>query len=120
MMNKEEYDEKSLALTRKIHEIEWLEEDVLSMKRRHEHAVSDLQSEFHHLSRAVDSLLNQAPEEYAGKYKDVQANADLTRQMDRYADEHLEQVSVYTMNVRRQLDDKREDYIKERNRLKWE
>lgn len=36
VMIKGESEDKFLALTQQINQLEWLEEDLLSMKRRHE------------------------------------------------------------------------------------
>ncbi|WOK45405.1 hypothetical protein [Streptococcus equi] len=40
--------------------------------------------------------------------------------MDRYVDEHLDHVSIYTMGVRRRLERDKEELIGERSRLRWE
>lgn len=120
VMIKEESEDKFLALTQQINQLEWLEEDLLSMKRQHEQAVSELQADCRHLSFALESLLNHMPEDYAGKYAEQEANDHLLRQMDRYVDEHLDHVSTYTMGVRRQLERDKEELIGERSRLRWE
>lgn len=114
VMIKEESEDKFLALTQQINQLEWLEEDLLSMKRQHE------QADCRHLSFALDSLLNHMPEDYAGKYAEQEANDHLIRQMDRYVDEHLDHVSTYTMGVRRRLERDKEELIGERSRLRWE
>lgn len=119
-MNRNEYEEKSAALTQEINRIEWLEEDFLSLKRKHEERVCDLQSEFHRLSFEAESLLYNIPEGNREKYSDLQGNEDLRRQMDCYANEHLDQLSHHANQVRRQLDDEREERIRERSRLTWE
>lgn len=119
-MNQNEYEEKSAALTQEINRIEWLEEDFLSLKRKHEERVLDLQSEFHHLSFEVESLLHHVPEGSPRKYIDLQGNKDLRRQMVHYVREHLDQLSHHATQVRHQLDDEREERIRERNRLTWE
>ncbi|WP_230197387.1 hypothetical protein [Streptococcus equi] len=62
-MIKEESEEKFLALTRQINELEWLEEDLLSMKRRHEQAVSEIQADCQHLSFALERCVQLMPED---------------------------------------------------------
>lgn len=119
-MNRNEYEEKSVALTQEINRIEWLEEDFLALKRKHEERVLDLQSEFHHLSFEVESLLHHVSEGNPGKHMDLQRNGDLKWQMDHYISEHLDQLSHHVNQVRRQLDDEREERIRERSRLTWE
>ncbi|MGT2737556.1 hypothetical protein ACVRXS_10565 [Streptococcus orisratti] len=119
-MNRIEYEEKAAALTQEINRIEWLEEDFLSLKRKHEERVLDLQSEFHHLSFEVEALLHHVPEGSPRKYIDLQRNGDLKWQMDHYVREHLDQLSHHATQIRHQLDDEREERIRERNRLTWE
>ena len=119
-MNRIEYEEKAAALTLEINRIEWLEEDFLSLKRKHEERVLNLQSKFHHLSFEVESLLHHVPEGSPRKSIDLQRNGDLRRQMDHYVSEHLDQLSHHASQVRHQLDDEREERIRERNRLTWE
>lgn len=119
-MNQNEYEEKSAALAQEINRIEWLEEDFLSLKRKHEERVLDLQAEFHHLSFEVESLLYHVPEGNPRKYIDLQGNEDLRRQMNHYVSEHLDQLSHHATQVRHQLDDESEERIRERNRLTWE
>lgn len=113
-------EEERIVLTEKMVKLEWLEDDFLSLKRRHEGAMMDFQSEFHYLTTNIYEILCNFPDINCSRYEDLQKNQELNQRTEAYVNDQLDDLDHKTRRFRFILDDEREALMRERNQLPWE
>lgn len=103
-------------LFHQIVKVEQEEDDLRSIKKRHEQSLENFVGEFRSISRNAENRLSATPQ----NRKFIEETRELELKVEKYVDNQL---NVFNQEMEKQfknLDKKREKLIQERNGLPWE
>lgn len=108
-------------LDNEIKKVEMKEDEFIQLKNRFERSLEEFQMNFRQLSYRNSELLENGVDVGSQQAtNELEESQMLTRKVDEYVNSQLEEVSDASLTIRKSLDDKREQFIKERNNLPWE
>lgn len=106
-------------LNQKILRVERKEDDFNRLKNQYEKELIQFQDKFQNLSQQIERLYEDDLA-YSQIRQKLERNQELSSWVGNYVDNQLEAISSVGRQVRNNLDEKRENLIKERNSLPWE
>lgn len=120
-MVKDKNAEKRDELTRAIQKLEYQEEEFSSLKKRFEQSLEDFFYQFRQLSKREEQLIHASHENHGRQQAiDIENHNRLNLLMRQYVDGNMSQLSDVQKQLRRSMDDQREQLLKERNELPWD
>ena len=109
-------EEKRFELYKKIIEIERKEHEFSELKRKYERTLEEFWEEFKNISRQTEQHLKRAKENEQFIYE----NREFERLARKYVDNQKESLNNESKKIGKNIKEKREVLVKERNNLPWE